>query len=213
MNAPAARVLDCFQSALLRIEQGLGTWTNIRDTARSDIACLEHLMVEVQQGRLDLSLPPNLPIPKPPWRNIRPMRSRYIYPFNANGQHDTSSEGSDVAMSPTDIIPGSDLPPAAIVPESMYPIPIVTDFFAPPGQPTDTSSDKIAILTDSSPPPGQPTHVSPSDNGKEEYYPSPVSSTGLDWEFSQDGSDHESSIDFAMSEHSEDASIPSSGSE
>ena len=103
-NAPAARVLDCFQSALLRIEQGLGTWTNIRDTACSDIACMEHLMVEVQQGQLDLSLPPNLPILKPPWRNITPMRSHYIYPFNASGQSDTSLEGSDIAVSPMDIL-------------------------------------------------------------------------------------------------------------
>ena len=191
-NAPAARVLDCFQSALLRIEQGLGTWTNIRDTARSDIACMEHLMVEVQQGRLDLSLPPNLPIPKPPWRNISPMRSRYIYPFNASGQGDSSLEGSDVAVSPTDILIGSALPPAAIVTKSMSPIPILTDFSVPPAQPSD---------------------VSLSDNAKDEYFPSPVSSTGLDWEFSQDSSDHESSIDFAMSEDGEDETLPNSGSE
>ena len=191
-NAPVAQVLDCFQSALLRIEQGLGTWMNICDTAHSDIACMEHLMVEVQQGRLDLSLPPNLPIPKPPWRNITPMRSHYIYPFNASGQSDTSLEGSDVAASPTDILIGSALPPAVIVTKSMFPIPILTNFSMPSAQPSD---------------------MSPSDNAKDEYYPSPVSSTGLNWEFSQDSSDHKSSIDFTMSEDCEDKTLPNSGSE
>ena len=165
---------------------------NICNTACSDIACLEHLMVEVQQGQLDLSLPPNLPILKPSWRNIRPMRSCYIYPSNASGQGDMSSEGSDIAVSPTDIITGSDLPPVVIVTESMSPIP---------------------ILTNSSVPAAQPSDMSPSDNAKDEYYPSPISSTGLKWEFSQDGSDHESSIDFAMSEDCKDATLPNSGSE
>ena len=32
-----------------------------------------------------------------------------------------------------------------------------------------------------------------------------VSSMGVDWKFSQDGSDHESSVDFVMSEHSEES--------
>ena len=145
-------------------------------------------MDEVQQGRLDLSLPANLPIPKGPWRNIRPMRSPYIYLFNAVGQVNTSSEGTDAAVSPTDIITagGSPLPHRVI------------------------ESTSMAMLSDLSPPPDVPINLSPSDNTRDEYYPSPVSSTGLDWEFSQDSSDQESSVDFVMSE---DGARSNSGSE
>lgn len=147
-------------------------------------------MDEVQRGQMDLHLPHNLPIPKGPWRNIRPMRSRYIHPLNTVGQ-DTTSEGSDIAVSPIDVLTGSGSHPADMVAESTSPTAVLTAL-APPGYSSDLSA---------------------SDHSKEEYYPSPVSSTGLDWEFSQDGSDHESSVDFMMSEDHEDTILSNSGSE
>jgi hypothetical protein len=61
-------------------------------------------------------------------------------------------------------------------------------------------------------PPGHPSDLS-LDNTRDDYFPSPVSSTGLDWEFSEEGSDHESSIDFGMSEYCENATHSNSGSE
>ncbi|EDR10210.1 uncharacterized protein LACBIDRAFT_325901 [Laccaria bicolor S238N-H82] len=182
LNAPAARILDAFQSALLRIEQGLGTWRNIRDGARSDIQCLEHLMDEVQLGQLDLTLPPNLPIPKGPWRSIPPMRSRYIFRYTTFARDNTSSVGSDSSV----------VPPADMVTEPTCPTADVTEIGWPPGHPSD---------------------LSPLDNTRDDYFPSPVSSTGLDWEFSEEGSDHESSIDFGMSEYCEDVTCSNSGSE
>lgn len=179
LNAPAARVLDCFQTALLRIEQGLATWRDKRDCARSDIGYLEHLMDEVQYGRMDLSLPPNLPIPQRPWSNIKPMKSRFIYPYKAPESH--------MAVSPMENMTSDPLHPMEMVTES-------TAEPAPPGQVWDTS-----------PPPG--------DAEEEDYDPSPVSSTGLDWEVSQNGSDHESSVDFVMGEDFEQAALSTSESD
>ena len=79
---------------------------------------------------------------------------------------------------------GDDFPPAEMITES-----------APP---TALSMEMLST-------PAATSNVSPSDGSREEYYPSPVSSTGLDWELSQQGSDHESSADFEMSEHSEES--------
>jgi hypothetical protein len=172
----------------------MATWSNIRDCAQSDIGCLEHLMDEVQQGRMNLSLPPNLPIPHRPWRNIRPMRSNYVYPFKFSGQDNASSEGSDIAASPMEGITGDSLS-AAVITDSISPAAVGSRIFglSPPGLPDDL-------------PPLE-------DNIGEEYHPSPVSSTGLDWEVSEDASDHESSVDFVMSEHSNEESLSNSESE
>ena len=150
-------------------------------------------MDEVQQGRMDLNVPPNVPIPPRPWRNIRPFRSRYISPFKPSGQSNMSSDGSDIAVSPMDNITGDALPPAEMVTESTSPS-VTPDLLLPPGQPIDLSP--------------------PADNIREEdYNPSPVSSTGLDWEFYQNGSDHEYSIDFGMSEDFEESTHSNSESE
>jgi len=78
--------------------------------------------------------------------------------------------------------------------DSLPPVEMVTNT----SPPTALSLGILSLLVDAH-------NLSLQDSPREEYYPSPVSSTGLDWKFSQDGSDHESSVDFVMSEHSEES--------
>jgi len=75
----------------------------------------------------------------------------------------------------------------------------------PPAEMVTNTSPPTALSLEILSPPADAHILSPQDSPREEYYPSPVSSTGLDWKFSQDGSDHESSVDFVMSEHSEES--------
>jgi len=94
----------------------------------------------------------------------------------------------------------------------------LTQMLVPPTDTLTTRSSLMGILTAISspldrsiqtllPPEGDIDNL--DDNNQDENFLSPVSSTNLSWEMSQDGSDHESSDDFVMSGDSDDESFSS----
>ena len=139
MNAPVGRVLDSFQSALLRIEQGLATWRDIRDCAQMDIGCLEHLMEEVQQGRMELCPLSDLPILPRPWRNITQMTSQLSSTtFEDYGRNPSIVSGSSVNSSPQGNDLGNVLPPTDTLTATSSLMAILTSISSPPDTSTQT---------------------------------------------------------------------------
>lgn len=231
LTAPAGQVLDCFQTALLRIEQGLATWKDIRDCARLDIGCLEHLMQEVQQGCMDICPPLDSTIPHSSSKNM-PIRSQFISSLEDHKQNPSIVTGSSVdTFDPRGNDSGKVLLPPECHTASLLRTAPLTDLFTgssvnrspqrtdvlPPSETlTATSSPTALPPTGASTDPASPAvslNDEVEDNTRDDNYPSPVSSTNLDWELSQDGSDDESSVDFGMTEDSERESFSSSESE
>ena len=189
--------MDSFQSALLRIEQGLATWRDICDCAQMDIGCLEHLIEEVQQGQMELCPLSDLPIPPCPWRNITQMTSQLSFTFEDDGRNPSIVSRSLVNSCPQGNDLGNVLPPTDTLTATSSPMAILTAISSPPDRSIQT------LL----PPEGNIDDL--DDNNRDGNFPSPVSSTKIDWEMSEDGSNHESSDDFVMSGDSDADSFSS----
>ena len=197
-------------------------------------------MTEVQEERIHICPLSDSPILPSTWKNNTPIRSQFVSSledhtdipsiatgFSGNGFSAQGDNSRNVlpppetliaslspTASPTEIIraaavdrsspQGNDAgkvsPPSETLAPLSYPIAGSVDISAPAGGSTDSES------------PAECLNNEVDDSNGDENYPSPVSSTNLDWEFSQDGSDEESSDDFVRNEDSEEESSSSSES-
>ena len=178
-------------------------------------------MQEVQQGHMDICPPLDSTIPHSSWKNML-IRSQFISSLEDHKQNPSIVTGSSVdRFDPQGNDSGKVLPPPECHTTSLLQTAPPTDLFTgssvnrspqrtdilPPSETLTASSSPMAL-----PPMGASTDpASPAaslndeveDNTRDENYPSPISSTNLDWELSQDGLDDESSVDFGMTEDSE----------
>ena len=197
-------------------------------------------MTEVQEGRMHICPPSDSSIPPSTWKNNTPIRSQFISSLDDHTHNQSivtgfsSNRSSARGHSSPNVLP----PPESLI-ASLSPIAPPLEIFSvssvdrssPQGNDSGKVSTPLETLAPlsyptagsvemSAPAGGSPDRVSPpeclndevDDSNGDDNYPSPVSSTNLDWECSQDGSDQESSDDFVGSEGSDEESPSSSES-
>ena len=196
-------------------------------------------MTEVQEGRMHICSPSDSPIPPSTWKNNTPIRSQFVLSLDDHTQNQSIATGfssnrfsgqghnshnvlpppeTDIASlsqtTPTKIFAASSVNRSSSQENESGKVSPPLETLAPLSYPTAGSID-MAV-----PAGGSPDRVSPAEclydqvdeNNGDENYPSPVSFTNLDWEFSQEGSDQDSSDDFVRSEDYEEESSSSSKS-
>jgi len=97
-----------------------------------DIGFLEHLMEEVQQGRMELCPLSDLPIPPCPWRNITQMTSQFSSTFEYYGWNPSIISRSLVNSSLQGNDLGNVLPLMDTLTATSSPMAILTTISSPP---------------------------------------------------------------------------------